>query len=124
MTSSNTGTAPDRSQVLGKTVLKASANIGLSLSELSNVLGIEGQDMDRVVEDKLLDPQTPAGKAALCLIQAIKDIDILMGGDQKLMRHFFRHHSNLCEGVPAKLVQTESGLDKALTALAIMRRKP
>ena len=109
--------ADDRT-VLSKALLTAGKELGMSQTELGNVIG-----KDRTSIGRGLDPKSKAGELALLLIRCYRSLYVLVGGKSADIRHWMHTENRHTGGVPVEQVQTIVGLNHVLEYLDAMRGK-
>lgn len=110
---------PDRAEVLKKAFLNAGRQLGLSQTELAEVVGRDRSTLAR----GRLDPDSKAGELALLLIRCYRSLYALVGGDIEQMRHWMRTENLHTGGVPARQVKTVQGLAEVVRYLDAIRGK-
>jgi hypothetical protein len=111
-------TNPDPKTVLAKALLNAGKSLGLSQSDVGDVVG-----RDRTSIARGLDPAGKSGELALLLIRCYRSLFVLVGGEPAAMRHWM-HTENLdTGGVPAEQVKSVQGLALVVEYLDAMRGK-
>lgn len=110
---------PESTAVLGEALLSAGKALGMTQTDLGQVVGKDRSAISR----GRIDPQSKAGELALLLIRCYRALYVLVGGDPVQMRHWM-HTPNLhLGGVPAEQVKTVSGLAGVLEYLDGLRGK-
>jgi len=108
---------PEKSAVLGRSLLAAAEELGVSKSDIGSIIGRNRTTIDR----NGIDPNTKAGELALMFIRIYRSLFALMGGDKDNMRHFL-HTNNLgTHGVPAEQIHHIQGMVAVCTYLDAMR---
>lgn len=110
---------PDESAVLIKSFLRAGAALGMSRSELGEVIGKDRSTLSR----GRLDPRSKAGELALMLIRAYRSLFVLVGGKEDALRHWMHTPNRHTRGVPAEQVKTVQGLVAVTEYLDAVRGK-
>ena len=109
---------PDPNAVLAKALVNAGKALGLSRAELGEVVG-----KDRSSIARGLDPAGKSGELALLLIRCYRGLYVLVGGEEREMRHWMHTENRDTGGVPAEQVRTVQGLTRVLEYLDAMRGK-
>ncbi len=105
----------DSTETLTKAFLNAGRALGMTRTELGQVIG-----RDRTSLDCGIDPDAKPGELALMLIRCYRGLYGLVGGDPEAMRHWMHTHNRHVQGVPVDLVQTAPGLSRVLDYLDAM----
>lgn len=109
---------PDPSVTLAKAFLNAGEALGMTRTQLGQVVG-----RDRTSLARGIDPNAKPGELALMLIRCYRGLYALVGGDPGAMRHWMHTPNRHVQGVPVDLVQTVPGLNRVLDYLDAMRGK-
>ncbi|SNY49198.1 Helix-turn-helix [Arsukibacterium tuosuense] len=109
--------------VLAKAVLNAAEQLGLKQAELAAVLGVHRTAVSRLKQSLVLDPSSKQGELALLLIRVARSVYTLAGGDPAWIKHFMQSPNQVTGGVPAKQVQSISGLVQVLQFVDALRAK-
>ena len=110
---------PEKSAVLGRSLLAAAEELGVSKSDIGAIIGRNRTTIDR----NGIDPDSKSGELALMFIRIYRSLFALMGGDKDNMRHFL-HTKNLgTHGVPAEQLHHIQGMVVICTYLDAMRGK-
>lgn len=105
-------------EVLLEALLQAGSKLGLSQAEIGKIISLDlGDEIHRI------DPDSPAGEAALKLIRCYTSLSVLVGGQIEDIQHWMHTKNSGTGGVPAEQVQTKSGLTQVLEYLERMRSK-
>lgn len=110
---------PDRASVLAKALVTAGKHLGLSQADLGAIIGKDRSALSR----GRLDPGSKAGELALMFIRCYRALFVLVGGDQKQMRHWMHTRNRHTAGIPAEQAKTIQGLVTVLEYLDAMRGK-
>lgn len=116
-------TQPDAAIVLGKAVFRASQQLGLSQTELANVLGLHRTAISRLKNSPHLAPDSKQGELALLLIRIARSLYALTGGDEAWMQHFMRSPNTATHGIPAQQITNIQGLVGVLQFIDALRGK-
>lgn len=106
----------DPKTVLTKALLNAGRALGLSRSELGEIIG-----KDRTSITRGLDPSSKAGELALLLIRCYRSLFVLLGGRAEDMRHWMHTANGDIGSIPAEAVKSVQGLARVLEYLDGMR---
>ena len=109
-------TNPDERTVLSKALLNAGKTLGLSQTELGEIVG-----RDRTSFARGLEPASKSGELALLLIRCYRSLFALVGGRPKDMRHWMHTLNRDTGGVPAEQIKRVQGLTRVVEYLDAMR---
>lgn len=110
---------PEKSAVLGRSLLAAAEELGISKADIGTIIGRNRTTIDR----NGIDPDSKAGELALMFIRIYRSLFALMGGDRDNMRHFLRTENLGTRGVPAEQLRDIQGMVSVCTYLDAMRGK-
>ena len=110
--------AVDKSAVLTKALLNAGKVLGLSQSQIGDVIG-----KDRTSLRRGIDPDSKAGELALLLIRCYRSLFVLVGGRDEDIRHWMQCQNLHTQGVPAEQIKRVQGLTHVVEYLDAMRGK-
>ena len=108
----------DQRAVLTKALLNAGKSLGLSQSEIGEVIG-----KDRTSLHRGLDPDSKAGELALLLIRCYRSLYVLVGGKEGDMKHWMHGENLHTQGVPSEQIKHVQGLIRVVEYLDAMRGK-
>jgi transcriptional regulator with XRE-family HTH domain len=115
---------PQPARVVTKAALRAAERLGLSQSDLAEVIGVSPATVSRMAGGiYLLDPATKQGELALVFLRVYRSLDTLLGGEQDKLKAWFEAPNSHLDGVPAKLVRSVEGLARVADYLDAMRGK-
>lgn len=109
--------APDESLVLGEAVLNAGAQLGLSATQVGQVIGRDRSSITR----SGVNPQSKSGELALLLVRLFRSLFSMVGGQSAQMLHFMRTENRGTQGVPGKQIYSVDGLVGVVQYLDAMR---
>jgi hypothetical protein len=109
----------DRAGVLGKAVLNAGKKLGLSQSEVGEIVGRDRSTISR----KGIEPESTSGKIALLLVRVYRGLYALVGGEERDMKHWMNTRIRSLQGVPAEMVKDITGLVHVVEYIDAMRGK-
>ncbi len=109
----------DPGEVLGKALINAGRELGLTQAALGAVIGKDRSAISRGG----IDPTTKSGELALLLIRAYRALFVLMGGDSTQMKHWMHTGNHHTGGVPAEQIRSVQGLLRVVEYLDAMRGK-
>lgn len=100
-------------QVLTGALQAAGQALSLSAVELTNALQV-----DELVANAPMDPESATGMRALDVIRVYLALRPLVGDDPQAMRHWMRSYNRGTKGVPAEQIQSAEGRDAVLGYLS------
>ncbi|NMG33980.1 DUF2384 domain-containing protein [Azoarcus sp. TTM-91] len=109
----------DPAEVLGRALMNAGKELGLTQAALGAVVGKDRSAISRGG----IDPASKPGELALLLIRAYRALFVLVGGEPGQMRHWMQTHNLHTGGVPAEQVASVQGLLRVVEYLDAMRGK-
>ena len=109
----------ESTQTLAKALLNAGKALGLTQSEISQVVGRDRTALHR----NGLDPQSKSGELALLLIRLYRSLYALTGGGAEVLRHWMQTVNKHTGGIPAEQVKSVQGLLRVVEYLDAMRAK-
>jgi len=112
---------PDAAAVLARAVVRAGRELALSQRILSRVLGISEASVSRLARGRTLEPSSKEGELALLFLRLFRSLDTLVGGDRQAARAWVHADNHHLGGVPAKLVESVTGLIDVVEYLDGMR---
>lgn len=108
----------DKSTVLSKALVNAAKALGLTQADVAKVIG-----KDRTSINRGINPDSKAGELALLLIRCYRSLFVLVGGENKDMKHWMHTDNYHTGGIPAEQVTTIAGLNRVVEYLDAMRGK-
>ena len=117
----NLALAPDtdQSSVLSEALANAGKLLGMSQSDLGDIIGKNRTAISRGG----IDPASKAGELALLFIRCYRALYVLVGGNVEQMRHWMQTENLHTGGVPAEQIKSVQGLTVVLAYLDAMRGK-
>lgn len=110
--------ASDNRHVLSRALLNAGKKMGLSQTDIGDVIG-----KDRTSLSRGLDPQSKSGELALLLIRCYRSLHVLVGGKQADIKHWMHTQNSHTNGIPSAQIKSVQGLSRVLEYLDAMRGK-
>jgi hypothetical protein len=104
-------------EVLGRALVKAGKELGLTQAELGAVVGRDRTAISR----QSLEPASKSGELALLVIRAYRALYVLVGGDSRQMKHWMHTSNRHVGGVPAELIRGVQGLNRVVEYLDAIR---
>ena len=112
-------TDTDQASVLSEALANAGKLLGMSQSDLGEIIGKNRTAISRGG----IDPASKAGELALLFIRCYRALYVLVGGDVAQMRHWMQTENLHTGGIPAEQIKTVQGLTTVLEYLDAMRGK-
>lgn len=106
----------DPKAVLTKALLNAGRALGLSQTDLGEIIGKDRSSIARGIE-----PASKSGELALLLIRCYRSLFVLVGGQAQDMRHWMHTGNRDIGTVPAEALKTVQGLARVVEYLDAMR---
>jgi len=106
----------DPKAVLANALLQAGRALGLSQSDLGEIIGKDRSSITRGIE-----PTSKSGELALLLIRCYRSLFVLVGGSAQDMRHWMHTTNGDLGAVPAEALKSVQGLARVLEYLDAMR---
>ena len=110
---------PKRANVLVEALSNAGKRLGLSQTDLGEIIGKDHSAISR----GRLDPESKSGELALLFIRCYRSLFTLVGGDQNQMRHWLYTPNHHTGGTPVDQIKSVQGLVSVLEYLDAMRAK-
>ena len=114
-----TAAQPDKAGVLAEAYVNAGRYLGLSQTDLGEIVGKDRSAISR----GRVDPLSKAGELALLFIRCYRALYALTGGNAEQMSHWMRTETRHTGGIPARQVKTVQGLITVLEYLDAIRGK-
>ena len=96
---------------LAKALVRASAALGLTQSELAGILGSSAASVSRTFAgDRPVDPASAEGRHALLFVRVFRSLDALLGGDREKARLWLRAQNRHLGAEPVRLLARTQGL--------------
>ena len=111
--------APDRASVLAEAYINAGRQLGLTQSDLGEIIGKDRSAISR----GRIDPDSKEGELALLFIRCYRALHVLVGGEVEPMRHWMHGENLHTGGIPARQIKSVQGLVRVLEYLDGMRGK-
>ena len=114
-------TRPDGAALLARATVRAGKELDLSQKTLSRVLGLSEASISRLARGRPLEPSSKEGELALLFLRLFRSLDTLVGGDRQAARAWIHADNHHLGGVPAKLIESVTGLIDVVEYLDAMR---
>lgn len=111
--------APDPSKVLGTAALRAAERMGLSRSELGEVLGRDRSSISR----SGVDPASKSGELAKLLIRCYRALAVMVDDDTAQIQEWLASPNLHTGGIPREQLQSVAGLVTVSEYLDAIRGK-
>ncbi|MGB5164737.1 MAG: MbcA/ParS/Xre antitoxin family protein [Woeseiaceae bacterium] len=119
MATSNRQAQPQPSAVLGKAVLRAAENMGLSRTELGEVIGRDRSSISR----SGVDPDSKSGELAKLLLRCYRSLAVMVDDNRGQIREWLISPNVHTNGVPREQLQSVDGLVRVCEYLDAIRGK-
>lgn len=119
MVSVNQLKEPDPGRVLGKAVMRAAERMGLSRTELAEVIGRDRSSISR----SGIDPESKSGELAKILIRCYRSLAVMVDDNQVQVREWLSSPNQHTGGVPEQQLRTVAGLVSVSEYLDAIRGK-
>lgn len=119
MVSSKENLQADANAVLGKAVLRAAERMGLSRSELGDVLGRDRSSISR----SGVDPDSKAGELAKLLLRCYRSLAVMVDDNDRQIREWLTSPNLHTNGTPREQLQSVDGLVRVCEYLDAIRGK-
>ncbi len=114
---------PSESEVLGKALLNSKEYLGLTNTELGEIIGKDRTYFTRLRNHSVLEPDSKEGELALHVIRVYRSLYALEGGDMEAMEEWLNTpNKHLC-ATPKALLKNIQGLVQVVEYLDAMRGK-
>ena len=110
----------DEGLLVSKAVTNAGAALGLTQSELGEVIGVSQAQVNKFVQGTAALKGKPFD-LALCLVRIFRSLDTFTGGDVETNRAWMRNRNLALGGVPAELIKSAEGLVNTMAYLDAAR---
>ena len=119
MSVAHQATQSDETHVLGEAFLNLTKPLGLTQSQLGQVIG---KNRSSIVRNGI-SPQSKEGELALMLIRIYRSLHAMVGGDAELMNHWMHTENSHTLGIPSEQIMSVSGLNRVMEYLDAIRGK-
>lgn len=120
--STQTATAADAAAILGKALVRASAQLGLSQRVVAQIIGASPATYSRIVNgSRRLEQGSKSWELAAMMVRVYRSLAAVTGGNVDAMRAWLHAHNRALGGVPAQRLQTVEGLVHVLAYLDAAR---
>ena len=114
---------PSESEVLSKALLNSKEHLGLTNTELGDIIGKDRTFFTRLRNKGVLEPDSKEGELALHVIRIYRSLYALEGGDLEAMEEWLNTPNKHLGGVPKELLKNVQGLVEVTSYLDAMRGK-
>lgn len=120
--STQIATIPDAAAVLGKALVRASAQLGLNQRVVAQIIGASPATYSRIVNgSRRLEPGSKAWELAAMMVRVYRSLAAITGGNVEAMHAWLHAPNRALGGVPAQRLQTVEGLVHVLAYLDAAR---
>lgn len=114
---------PSESEVLSKALLNSKEHLGLTNTELGEIIGKDRTYFTRLRNHSVLEPDSKEGELALHVIRIYRSLYALEGGDFEAMEEWLNTPNKHLNGTPKELLKNVQGLVQVTEYLDAMRGK-
>lgn len=114
---------PSENEVLSKALLNSKEHLGLTNTELGEIIGKDRTYFTRLRNHSVLEPNSKEGELALHVIRIYRSLYALEGGDIEAMEEWLNTSNKHLNGVPKELLKNIQGLVQVVEYLDAMRGK-
>ena len=114
---------PSENEVLSKALLNSKEHLGLTNSELGEIIGKDRTYFTRLRNNSVLEPDSKEGELALHVIRIYRSLYALEGGDFEAMEEWLNTPNKHLNATPKELLKTVQGLIQVTEYLDAMRGK-
>lgn len=114
---------PTENEVLSKALLNTKEQLGLTNSELGDIIGKDRTYFTRLRNNNLLEPESKEGELALHVIRIYRSLYALEGGDTEAMEEWLNTPNKHLGDVPKALLKNIQGLVRVTEYLDAIRGK-
>jgi len=114
---------PSENEVLSKALLNSKEHLGLTNSELGEIIGKDRTYFTRLRNHSVLEPSSKEGELALHIIRIYRSLFALEGGDVEAMEEWLNTPNKHLNGTPKELLKNIQGLVQVVEYLDAMRGK-
>lgn len=114
---------PSESEVLGKALLNSKEHLGLTNTELGEIIGKDRTYFTRLRNHSVLEPDSKEGELALHVIRVYRSLYALEGGDIEAMEEWLNTPNKHLGAIPKELLKNIQGLVQVVEYLDAMRGK-
>lgn len=114
---------PSENEVLSKALLNSKEHLGLTNTELGEIIGKDRTYFTRLRNHSVLEPESKEGELALHVIRIYRSLYALEGGDLEAMEEWLNSPNKHLHGTPKELLKNVQGLVQVVEYLDAMRGK-
>ena len=114
---------PSENEVLSKALLNSKEHLGLTNTELGEIIGKDRTYFTRLRNHHVLEPDSKEGELALHIIRIYRSLYALEGGDIEAMEEWLNAPNKHLNGTPKELLKNIQGLVQVVEYLDAMRGK-
>ena len=116
--------ASNPAAVLSRATVRAATLLGVTQSDLADVLGISAATMSRIASgQKQLEPGSKPWQLAALFVRLFRALDAIVGSDDEAARAWMRGRNLALGGVPLELVRDPAGLVRTVDYLDAARAR-
>lgn len=114
---------PSENEVLSKALLNSKEFLGLTNTELGEIIGKDRTYFTRLRNHSVLEPNSKEGELALHIIRIYRSLYALEGGDIEAIEEWLNTPNKHLNDVPRELLKNIQGLVRVVEYLDAMRGK-
>lgn len=114
---------PSENEVLSKALLNSKEHLGLTNTELGEIIGKDRTYFTRLRNNSVLEPDSKEGELALHVIRIYRSLYALEGGDFEAMEEWLSTPNKHLNATPKELLKNVQGLVQVAEYLDAMRGK-
>jgi hypothetical protein len=108
----------DKGAIVGKSVLRAAAQLGVSNRTLAKIIGLSEPSVSRLAQGTFtLDPASKPFELALLFVRLFRSLDAITGGDDRVASAWLRAPNAALGDPPLDLIPHLSGLTDVIAYL-------
>jgi len=116
--------ASNPAAVLSRATVRAATLLGVTQSDLADVLGISAATMSRIASgQKQLEPGSKPWQLAALFVRLFRALDAIVGSDDEAARAWMRGRNLALGGVPLELLREPAGLVRTVDYLDAARAR-
>lgn len=114
---------PEQGLVLSKALGNLQRELGISNTEMAQLLGVGRNTVGRTVGKRAISPDSNEGQRAMVVIRIYRSLFALVGRESRDISHWLRTGNIHLRGVPIDLMKNIQGLCLVVSYLDAMRAR-